>query len=33
MAARIPWREDFGSALGDAQREHEHILLDFHNPL
>jgi hypothetical protein len=33
MAARIHWLEDFDSALSDAQREHKHILLDFHNPL
>jgi len=30
--AQITWREDLESAFKLAQREHKHVLLDFHNP-
>ena len=31
--AGITWYEDLTSAFKVAQREHKHVLLDFHNPL
>jgi hypothetical protein len=33
MATQIPWHPDLDSALKDAQRQHQHVLLDFFNPL
>lgn len=30
---QIKWHDDLQSALKAAQREHKHVLLDFHNPL
>lgn len=30
---QIKWRDDLQSALTLADREHRHVLLDFHNPL
>jgi hypothetical protein len=29
----INWHNNLKSALKLAQREHKHVLLDFHNPL
>lgn len=31
--AEIKWNDDLQPALKLAQREHKHVLLDFHNPL
>jgi mRNA-degrading endonuclease RelE of RelBE toxin-antitoxin system len=33
MTMQIQWHPDFESALKDAQRQHQHVLLDFFNPL
>jgi hypothetical protein len=33
VATQIQWHPDFESALQDAQRQHQHVLLDFFNPL
>ncbi len=30
---QIHWHDDLNSGLEVAQREHKHVLLDFHNPL
>lgn len=30
---QINWHNDLQSALNLAEREHKHVLLDFHNPL
>jgi hypothetical protein len=30
---QINWHEDLNSALKLAQREHKHVLLNFHDPL
>lgn len=31
--AQIKWHDNLDSGLDFAQREHKHVLLDFHNPL
>jgi hypothetical protein len=31
--APINWHDDLKSALKLAQREHKHVLLNFHNPV
>jgi hypothetical protein len=31
--ATINWHDDLKSALELAQREHKHVLLNFHNPV